>query len=801
MIRSTILFFILIATSAEAQEGSTLSGLVNDATTKEPLPYLNVVLKSLPDSVFESGTITDTDGRWSIPMVRAGEHVLLVSGIGYAVGSRAVHVGSLSPFLDLGTTLMNRSATELGEVEVIARTGAVGDRMDKKVFRMDDNASQGGGSVLQALRNLPGVTVDQRSGKLQLRGSDKVAMLVDGQQTALTGFGEQSGLDNIPASAIERIEVINDPSAKQDANGMAGIINIIYKKDKRSGVHGKVSMMGGVGALGIKQADLPTVRPQYSSTPKLGPSLGLTWNKGKLDLFLQADLLTQRVLNRDEHFLRTYSDGSAVRQQYLENRDQTMYTLKTGFDLHLNKKNDLTFSALYNREGHIDNGDVVYFDALSDERQRLWLFYEDEVNTSVNMASAFTHRTSRPGERLDIGFNYTFHREDEKYDITDNTALGTGYNNTALIADEHVTDLKLDYVRPLAHGRVEFGAKFRWRNVPTRIRFNADINSPLDPGAAGGATYNEVIPAVYGNYVLEQKRYELEAGLRMEYVDLQYTVDPGHNTYTSDGYSYMQPFPNARFAYKVNEGSRIQLALSRRVDRPDEGDLRIFPKYDDPGILRIGNPGLQPQFTWRGELGYKRDLPKGYLYAAAYHRITSDILTRIVTGAEGSTQLYTIAQNAGQGTNSGLEVVLEHALGNKVKLSLNGNVYRNVLDAFSTISAYPQPTPYSAARQEATSGNVKLNTRFTLRKDVDLQLTGIWLARDIVPQGSIDARWSIDMGVVWKVSGTKSTLTLNATDLLNTMRIRQTVVGDDFRIVSTNYFETRAVRLTWAWAF
>lgn len=801
MIRSTFLVGILLATSSYAQVGTALSGLVNDAATKEPLPYLSIVLTLLPDSVFESGTVSEFDGRWTLPNVKPGEHVLIVSGIGYAVVRKPVQVGTLSPFLDLGTIALQRSPTELGEVEIVGRTEAVSDHMDKKVFNLADNASQSGGTVLQAMRNLPGVTVDQRSGKLQLRGSDKVMVLIDGQQTALTGFGEQSGLDNIPASAIERIEVINDPSAKQDANGMAGIINIIYKKDKRSGLHGKVSLMGGIGALGIKQADLPTVRPQYSNTPKLGPSLGLTYNKGKLDFFLQGDLLTQKVLNRDEHFLRSYSDGSAVRQQYLENRDQTMYTLKGGFDLNLDQKNVISFSALYNLEGHIDNGDVAYFDATSNERQRLWQFYEDEVNTSVNLAAAFKHKTSRPGETLDFGANYTFHREDEKYNITDNTILGTGYNNTALIADERVTDVNLDYVRPLPRGRVELGSKFRWRTIPTRIRFDADINSPLDPGAAGGATYSEVIPAVYANYVLEQKKFELEAGLRMEYVDLNYTIDPGHNTYSSAGYSYLQPFPNARFAYKIKEGSRIQLALSRRVDRPTEGDLRIFPKYDDPGFLRIGNPGLQPQFTWRGELGYKRDLPKGYVYAAAYHRITSDILTRIVTGSESSTQLYTIAQNAGQGTNSGLELVLEHALGDEIKASLNGNIYRNAIDAFTTVNAYPRPTPYAALRQELTSGNVKLNTRYTMRKDLEIQITGIWLARDIVPQGSMDERWSVDMGVVWKPASAKSTLTLSATDILNTMRVRQTVIGEDFRIVSTNYYETRAVRLTWAWNF
>ncbi|MCB9184274.1 MAG: TonB-dependent receptor [Flavobacteriales bacterium] len=778
-----------------------VSGGLVDAETKAALPYFTITLHDPTDSSLIGGTLSGEDGRWTLEQVLPGDYDLRTGGVGYGTHRERIHVGSLSPHLELGAIPMRPGAVELGEFEVVQHVDEVRGAMDRKVYRLDDNTSQSGGTVLQALRNLPGVTVDQRNGKLQLRGSDKVAVLVDGQQSALTGFGNQSGLDNIPASAIERIEVINDPSAKQDANGMAGIINIIYKKDRREGLHGKASMMAGLGALGAKQADLPTVRPQYSGTPKLGPSLGLNWNRKKVALHLQADLLHQRVLNRDEHFTRTFADGASVRQQYLENRDQTSYTTKLGSDITLNARDALSISALFGREAHIDHGDVVYFDGATSERRRLWQFYEDEVNTSANFATAFTHRYAQPGRRLDIGLNYTFHREDEVYDITDNTATGTGYNNTALIADEHVGDLKLDYTRPTKHGRWEAGGKFRWRNIPTRISYAAGVGSPLDPGAAGGATYNEVIPALYTTYVFEREKDELEAGLRVEHVTLNYTVDPGHNTYSSDGYSYLQPFPNLRYARKVSERSRISASVSRRVDRPDEGDLRIFPKYDDPTILRIGNPGLLPQFTLRGELGYKLEFAKGYGYGAVYHRVTDDILTRIVTGDGSSTQLYTLAQNAGRGTNTGLEVVIDQQLTKSVRLNVNGNLYQNAIDAFSTVSAYPVPTPYTAARQRTTSGNVKVNARSEVRKGLDVQLTGIWQARDIVPQGSIGPRWSVDLGVVRKFPGLRSDLTIAATDLFNTYRIPKVVVGDGFKLVSTDYLESRAVRVTWAWTF
>ena len=148
-----------------------------------------------------------------------------------------------------------------------------------------------------------------------------------------------------------------------------------------------------------------------------------------------------------------------------------------------------------------------------------------------------------------------------------------------------------------------------------------------------------------------------------------------------------------------------------------------------------------------------------------------------------------------------IELVVEREVVKDLKLGLNANIYRNSIDAFSTVSAYPWPTPFSTKGQRLTSGNVKLNARLRLPKDLSIQVTGIWLARDIVPQGEMAERWSLDMGVNWKVTGTKSELTANATDLLNTMRIGCTVNGDGFTIVSTDYLETRAVRLTCAWAF
>lgn len=222
----TVMFLQFVAFSQSS--GVTISGLIKDKKTRSALPYVSIVLKTERDSVFVTGAVTNEEGRYSVSNIKEGNYVLYVSYIGYITKKQKVIVGHLNEFLDLGETNLEEDSKTLSEVIVTGKQDELNDKMDKKTFKVEDNVSQSGGSVLQSMQNLPGVTV--QDGKVQLRGSDKITVLIDGKQTALTGFGNQSGLDNIPASAIEKIEVINNPSAKYDANGNAGIINIIYKK-------------------------------------------------------------------------------------------------------------------------------------------------------------------------------------------------------------------------------------------------------------------------------------------------------------------------------------------------------------------------------------------------------------------------------------------------------------------------------------------------------------------------------------------------------------------------------------------
>ncbi len=800
-IKNLSLIVLLLGSQAIlAQETKVkLSGKITDKTSQEALSFVNIVLKTSSDSAFVTGAISEESGLFTLSDVAPGEYVLEASFIGFQTNVTPVFVGSNSPFLNIGEIAMSDSYQELGAVEVVGVQDAVGLKMDKKTFDLNENISQRGGSILQTMSNLPGVAIVDN--QIQIRGNNRVTVLIDGKQTALTGFGNQSGLDNLPASSVEKIEIINNPSAKFDANGNAGIVNIILKKENQEGFNGKVGLALGLGALWEKKANLPGIRPQYQNTPKVNPSLSLNYRKKDVNFFLQADNLYTQTLNKNEFVTRTYDDGTVINQQLKRNRNTNFLTTRAGVDWTINSANTLTVSGMFGSEKIIDRGDQPFFNGDFSEQLRLWQFLEDELKTTVMATAVYKHNFTDPGHSLSAGLNYTFHREDEQYFFTNTLPTFTGEDAFKLLSDENVVDATLDYVKPLKNGRLETGLKLRRRWIPTNMQFFPGLNSPIDSLAGGAATYKETIPAVYGNYVYESKKWEGEIGLRLEYVNLNYEVNPNHPTYKSDGYNYFQPFPNARVSYKINEVNKLTASFNRRVDRPNEVDIRIFPKYDDAEIIKVGNPALKPQFTNSYELGWKAGWSSGYLYSALYHRMVDGTITRISTTVPGSTLIYAIFQNGDKSYTSGLELIWDQDVTDWYSFDLNLTGYHNQIDEFTVENKYPTPHTFTVDKQEIFSGNVKWNSKFKFSDKFSGQLTAIYLAPDIIPQGRIQSRFSLDVGLNRAIQQGNGELFFNATDLLNTMVIKRTIDGNDFSYTSADYYETQVLRVGYSYKF
>ncbi len=801
MTKIKITFFLLIISIFSfGQNTTTISGIIKDKNSKTPLSYVNIVLKNEKDSSFVIGTVSNEEGRFSINSIKNGSYFLEFSYVGYLRKLQPVFVGNLTQFLDFNNIELEENIQNLKEVTIITQAEQISEAMDKKTYLISENIAQSGGSVLQAIQNLPSITV--QDGKIFLRGNDKISILIDGKQTALTGFDTQTGLDNIPASAIEKVEIINNPSSKYDANGNAGIINIIYKKNKKEGFNGKLGFTSGLGAFWVRKENLPTIRPQYTSTPKINPSLSLNYRKNKVNYFIQADYLYTETLNKNEFVVRTYETGEVINQQLKRNRNTHFPTAKVGVDLNVDEQNSLTISGLYGGEKIIDRGDEPFFNKDFSERKRLWQFLEDELKTTAMATASYQHKFKEAGHLFNIGYNYTFHRENEKYFFDNIMPNFTGRDAFKLLSDEQVQDFTLDYQKPLKFGRFESGLKFRKRDIPTDMQFYPDSkNTIIDVKAGGWANYREIIPAIYGNYIYENKKYEAEIGLRYEYINLKYEVNPDHPTYKSDGYRYAQPFPNIRLAYKINENQKISVFFNRRVDRPNEVDIRIFPKYDDAEVIKVGNPELQPQFTNSVELGYRTKWHKNTFFTAFYHKFASGTITRISSIVPNSTLIYAIFQNAGKSYNSGIEMVFLKEFSSKFSINLNVNAYHNQINAFTVINKYPVQKAFSAEKLAIYSGNIKLNNTLHFSKGIDGQVSITYLAPDIIPQGRINSRFSVDAGFKKGIQSGKGELFINMTDLFNTLVIKKEIQSSGFKYTSYDYYETQVLRFGYNYKF
>jgi len=802
--KTLFLFFFLISLNLFAQETVTVSGQLFDAETKEPLSFANVAVHSFEDNALVTGAITDVDGRFGIHEIPLGKYEIYFSFIGYSGTQQTLLAGGLNTIFDLGKIELEPSAEALEEVEVTGKQATTNSDLNKKSFSLADNIAQAGGSVLDAMKTMPGVAFDQE-GKVVLRGSDKVVVLIDGKQSSLTGFGNQKGLANIPASNIEKIEIINNPSAKYDANGFAGIVNIVYKKEKESGLNGDVGLSFGLGALGKRKPDTRTDLGSFSVNPKLIPSINLNYKKDNLNYFLQSEFILQEALPNNEYTTRNYDDGRNIISQVPENRKQFRSIINGGIDYDPDENNSFTFSGLYDREKHIDTAQVAFINLDNDLRNRFYNWREEEVTRYLNATLNYRHKFEQAGHTLSANAQYTQGLEDETYSLNDSSAVRIGRDKTNIRAIENTTSLSTDYVRPLKNGRIELGAKLRIRRLPVDYTITPGNNSIIYPGLGTFSDWGENLYAGYVNYLLEKEKYDIEAGLRAEQTDVFYDLDPVNIYYpNNDDYDYFELFPSVRFTYKLNDNNKISAFYNRRVDRPGEPELRIFPKYDDPELLKVGNPYLRPQFTDAFELAHKYSWGTGSLFSAVYHRMIQDQYMRIFS-IDDSDPDYNIVnriyQNTGSATNTGIELLFGQDITDTFKVSASFNGYINAIDAYQGTLLFPFERPFFIGESSDPAWDAKLTSEFKLPWEVSAQLTGIHYSAKNIPQGEQLGRSSVDFGLKKTIWDSKGELTLAATDIFNTFGIRQKLDGEGFEARYENYYETQIIRLGMKYRF
>ena len=346
-------------------------------------------------------------------------------------------------------------------------------------------------------------------------------------------------------------------------------------------------------------------------------------------LLCRGELLVQDDLPNNEFTTRFYDDGRVIESQVPENREQSHYIVRLGSDWSVTDASAVSVSGIYDFETHTDRAQVPFILASTGERERFWFWREKEDTGFANISFDWKRQFGTPGHELGVNLQYTRGWEDEAYFLNEVSRVREGTDMTHLQAEENTLPLSIDYVRPLRAGRLELGTRLQRRWLPITYTVGRGAQSVIYEGLGDASNWNESIVALYGNLVREQGSYSLEAGVRIEQTGVSYIIPTENIYYTgSDRYDYFEVFPNVRLTYRLNSANRLVAAYNRRIDRPGEPELRIFPKYDDPELLKVGNPFLRPQLTDAVEIGFGHSWDGGSASAALYHRDIEDSFFR-----------------------------------------------------------------------------------------------------------------------------------------------------------------------------
>lgn len=475
------------------------------------------------------------------------------------------------------------------------------------------------------------------------------------------------------------------------------------------------------------------------------------------------------------------------------------YLARLGTDWSVDDANTVSVSGIYDFETHADRAQVPFILAKTGQRERFWFWREAEDTGFANVSLDLTHQFATPGHELSANLQYTRGWEDEAYFLNEESPVRVGTDMTHLDAEENTLPVSIDYIRPLRSGRLELGTRLQRRWIPIMYTVDRGIQSVIYEGLGEFSDWDENIYAVYGNLVRETGTYSVEAGIRLEQTDVAYSI-PDENIYYdgSDAYDYFEMFPNVKLTYRLSGATRVIAAYNRRVDRPGEPELRIFPKYDDPELLKVGNPFLRPQFTDAVEVGFARSWTGGSVSTALYHRDITDAFFRIFA-IDDSNPRYDIVnrifENAGDSIQTGVELLLEQDIGDPWRLSGGVHWYRNDIDAFDTILLFPTRRPFALAASTDNTWDLTLNNQLRLPGAIEVQLSYIYYAERNIPQGTERARSSLDLALTRPIGNDRAELLITFTDIFNDFAIERDIEGQGFRALYQNFFETQVATL------
>jgi outer membrane receptor protein involved in Fe transport len=754
-----LLAALLAAAPALAQDGAVV-GRVVDAESDLPLPTASVALWEIAgaDSTLVTGVTASIDGDFRLASVPVGTYDVVVSFVGYDdVRQRGVAVGAGET--DLGTVGLAPTAEALGEVEVAAERVQVQTRIDRTVYDTADDPVAAGGNATDVLSTLPSVDVDV-DGNVSLRGSGNVAVFINGRPAPVQGEFLASYLASLPAGIVERVEVIPNPSAAFEPDGVGGVINIVLKEDAETGLGGTVT--AGADTQGGYDA---TAALTYGRGPwSLAATYGFRNDA-------RAGGGTSFRINRyaDDPATLDLDETTTLDQVEVEDRLRRSHLVSLSADYALSRTTTITSQAQVSVQ---DENEAEVNTALGRSPATAGLFElerlaeEDEAGTSLD-ARLGLRQSFGEGHRLTLEARGETSEEEEAQFYDEALLRGV----FALDPTQRVTEdesersltLRADYVRPAFGGTLEAGYQSDWEREASGLLSTSDDGTGAflpDEDVNNRFEYDEAVHAVYLQGAREWGAWGLQAGARFEVARTTFDLLTTEETFSND---YEALFPSAYLSFAPAQTTTFRAGYSKRINRPRSWSLNPFPSLDDPLNVRQGNPALRPEFVDSFEAGVTQFVPFGSVSLTPYYRRTTDVIRRVAVVRDDGVTVRT-SENLDTADAYGAEAVvsLEGVGGLRGFLSLEG--YRLQTEGATADAELANDAFGWGGRLNAT---YDVGDRFGLG-GLAVQATARYSAPMDTEQGRIGTRSWMDLALRQSLLDDRASLTLQVRDPFGT---------------------------------
>jgi outer membrane receptor protein involved in Fe transport len=768
------LYFFLWGNELQAQSQlDKITGTLINQLTKKPIPFASIVLLNNQDSSIVVGSKSDTHGKFTLN-TNTTNTFLKISSIGYKdkfIQTIKVVNGKLS----LGTIPIERKNSKLKAVVVQSEKSTTEFKLDKRIFNVGQDLSSSGASALEVLNNVPSVNVNIE-GEIALRGTTGVQILINGKPSVIASESGNT-LGTITADMIEKIEVITNPSAKYEAEGSAGIINIVLKKEKRKGVNGSASLN-----LGWPQ----------------NHSFGLSLNRRseKFNLFSQLGAGYRELPRFNKSINTDLVNNTSINSEGEEFRNEQFYNFILGTDYYINKRNVLTLSgsialeveeqpSSYNFNSTDANGNILSEWNRSETTEALNPKYQYELQYKRDFKDHKDHSLLFSA----IG---NFFGKDQSSEFENRTIAGLsndGNQRTRTNFKEEKYTFNLDYTKPFKKFfTLESGAQYQIQDVSNDYEVSDYINQDwvIDPGLTNVFNYAQNVLGIYSTIAYEKDKWGVKLGMRAENTDLNTVLE---NTGETNDRNFTNFFPSFHTSYKINQAFSVQAGYSRRIYRPRLWDLNPFFNIRNNFSIRAGNPDLLPEFTNSFEIAGIYIFKKAMLNLNLYQRNTSEVIERISFFEDNVNTVR--PTNIGTNSATGIELLSEIEPHKKIKiLSEIDYNYFNRIGSLET-----QVFDFSADRWSA-----EVTTKFKLPKELDIEISGEYRSGYQTIQGNTRHQAFANMGVRKKLFKKRGVLNFSMRDIFAS-RIRQTETNQTNFYVFSRDYRGRFMTLGFSYSF